>query len=330
MLARRMTDPQRETALRFNRAFEEEGALTGGEGPSGFDAKLLAQRWILGPLAVERARRAPLGLPATFADRVADPAVVLQTAPRGDADVHSATSKYLGPCVTAALRAHAARATLELGPNAPTDRLLEVCAPLVADGLTTTPLDAPAASAATVVVAPFFYAPFDLARLADHLALERVHASPFADGGLRLIVATRWEQRKKLLDLVRERVMDRDATPMEAQVVEEEEIPRLLDSVEPDGFVSAFVYPMWLEREVVRDAVEALAARSKGFILNARPSIAFWMGGESTARFDAPQLLRPAPSLAWCRRRTLYEREPTLSGALSSAIRAWVPSLAFR
>jgi hypothetical protein len=117
---------------------------------------------------------------------------------------------------------------------------------------------------------------------------------------------------------------------METRSVEADEIPDLLDDVAPAGFASAFVYPMWLERQDVRAATSALAARAKGFVLNTRPSIAFWLGGESEVCFEAPQLLRPAPSLAWCRRRSHYERGPTLSAALRSAVEGWVPSLVMR
>jgi hypothetical protein len=347
-----MTDPRLETAIRFRSAFEEElraegsepastegtpsrrGTGTGsGDGEAGFAAKLLAQRWILGPLSVERARRAPLAAPAALADRLADRAVAARASSKSkdgaDTTEPNARSTSLGPCVAAALRAHAAGVALKVAPAAPLERLLEVCAPLLADGLKTTEIE-DSRRTATVVIAPYFYAPFDLERLADHLALERLHASPLADGGLRLIVAAQWEQRRGLLELVAARVGERAATSMVTTVSEADEIPDLLGAVVPEGFVSAFVYPMWLERDDVRAATTTLAAGANGFILNARPSIAFWLGGETGERFEAPQLLRPAPSLDWCRRRSRYERRPTLSTALRSAVEGWVPSLVFR
>jgi hypothetical protein len=325
-----MTDPRLETAIRFSRAFEEDEARS-GVAEDGFAAKLLAQRWILGPLSVERARRAPLGAAAAFADRLADRAVAARDSSSNTTATSApcARSESLGPNVAAALRAHAARVALRIAPTAAVDRLLEVCAPLLGDGLTTEEVS-DSRRTASVVIAPYFYAPFDLQRLADQLALERVHASPLADAGLRLIVAARWEQRRRLLELVAERVAERPSTPMETLEVDGEEIPDLLGAVAPTGFVSAFVYPMWLEREDVRAAVGNLAARAEGLILNARPSLAFWLGGESGDRFEAPQLLRPAPSLEWCRRRSRYERGPTLSAALRSAVEGWVPSLVLR
>lgn len=337
-----MPDPRLETAVRFSRAFDEEILVDGtappdvesappSEDTDGFAAKLLAQRWILGPLSVERARRTPSATFTSFADRLADRAVAKRSA-RADGALTvepCARSKSLGPCVAAALRAHASRVTLQVGLEAPFARLREVCAPLLDDGLTTVEVEAPRRTA-SVVVAPFYYAPFDLRRLADQLALERLHPSPLADGGLQLVLAARWDQRRRLLELVEERVGAREATRMETRAIEADEIPDLLDGVAPESFASAFVYPMWLERVDVRAATSALAARAKGFVLNARPSIAFWLGGESAACFEVPQLLRPAPSLAWCRRRALYERGPTLSAALKSAVEGWVPSLVMR
>jgi hypothetical protein len=326
---------------RYLSEFEQELAVLRSLSEPDWRARRVSQAFFLGPLSVARAARAK----SRF-DRLADFGVSHQAnAPNAHetSERVRVTTSNLGAAVALTLRAlreqPEAPLTVELASAVPNTRLETVFEPLLEHGTLRfeQAVDKEAAALAperaTMLVAPFYYARHDVDRLADHIVLELEAPSPLAEGGIDLVYGAHWDQRHQLLEAVKARQAHGDGTrsltlhPIDADGAEGLLTAALgLRTTLASQVLSAFVYPMLRERPTVEAQLQSLNDDAPLFILNARPTLAFWLG-TTRGRVDVSQLLRPAPAQTWCDKRLQYERNPSWAGALSSAATQWVPSL---
>lgn len=332
----------REVVRSFEAAFAEERGAVEQTTNARWRERLLSQAFLLGPMSVLRAARRDRAHDAVanrgFARvEVGEPEATLElgvmTSSLGPAiaQVLGAVRRSAGDTVVARLgeNVHASVRGL-LGP------LVDAGALRIEDAAAT---DGAAARAA-IAIAPFYYARHDVERLVTHVLLELVAPSPLAEAGLELLLAASWDQRWFFLDRLRaERevlaTLGRASTTLEVTIVDGEGSLGFLEEVAQStrtrshAALAAFVYPMLEEQRPIEEAVRAALACAPVAVKNARPSVGFWANAGAPCSVEVPQLLRPAPPVAWCERRCDYERAPSFGNAAGTALRNAVPSALF-
>jgi len=326
-------------ARAFATHFEAAGKAS-PPGPAAHPA-LDARRWLLGPATVWRGARALAG-GASFTKRIADIGLRIRRglaeSKRG-ARLESVDSSAAGAIVATAFAAwqhrDGERVVLQIGPRCSPwlEASRAALEPLISRGdLALEEVDggtlAPRVSRA--VVAPYFYSPADLRRVAEALVLERAVPSPHAEGGLDIYVARGWDQRYVFADQLTAAQAALGATGDRAIELDVDTAADLLEQTrhagEPADAIAAFVYPMLRERPEVEAGLQALLADFNLAIVNHTPAVAWAIGvGSSPVSIlvEVDQRMRGLGSARAMTRRARFEECPSIGRALGAVARGW-------
>ncbi len=303
---------------------------------------LAARRQLLGPTTVWRARRVIEG--KSLGQRIADVGLSVRGGARRVLAREPVTQRIdasaSGPVVASGLvawrlarstgSADAAPATLAVGPKCPLAEVRAALAPLIEPGELVLEEVAAYPRRTRAVVAPYFYAPGDLRRVAEALALEQAVPSPHSDGGLEICIARGWDQRllfRERLDAACEAV---GASAPPSTEIDVDSTPDLLEKVRhlpAADAVAAFVYPMLRERPQVEAALQALVAECDLGIVNHTPAIAWALGHavrSTSVLVEADQRMRGAASARAMSRRATFEAHPSVGRAVAALAWSWV------
>ncbi len=338
---RRVTDPRlpgKEVSIRLARAFAAAFAAA-EEAPAGpaRDRELL-----LGPVAVWRTVRAVHG-EHTWAQRCADIGYRLRAQQQARATEVAVDASAPGAVVVAALWALArGERSLRLGPKTARWRAATnaALATLPAEAsVVLEPAGEPLSSAlhvgATerlrVVVAPYYYAPGDLERVALAVALELCRPSPEAEAGLELQLPLRWDQRLTFLATLSRLCAALGVDVPEPVWLDADAPAELLDAAREraskDATLSVFLYPMWREQQVVERALDRLLEGRHLATVNETPAMLWALGHgarHGSAVLDADQRLRAPHSTRAILRRVQFESAPSWPRGISLLSANWL------
>ncbi|MBL8743802.1 MAG: hypothetical protein JNK04_21985 [Myxococcales bacterium] len=313
-------------ATSFARAFEE---------PSGDHPLVAARKRLLGPTTLSRSARS-LGGGGGLGDRVADVGlrIAIRDARRAEAPHQRVNASATGCVVASALTAwrmrDVAEAVVELGPRSDIAKVRELLAPVLETGELVIREAEVEPARTRVIVAPYFYSPGDLGRVAEAIALERAVPSPHAEGDLEIHAARGWAQRHLFRERLAAAIRTFGGAAVTVNEIDADDTTELLEKARhlpPANAAVAFVYPMLRERpEVERALTEMLDAHELG-VVNHTPAISWALGRGAlpvALRIEADQRMRGIASARAMARRARFEAEPSVGHAVAALAWSWV------